>query len=620
VELEVGMGYSKSLAVAVTLAIAAAGSGSAWAQSPQNPTGTWAAEASGAYFYYGAIVNDGTYAYLVGGYQSGASNASGDAYRVIRRYDTANNAWLTLADMPTQIYLNGGAYYGGRIYTFGNGYYGNGAIYRYTISTNSWTQLSPTLTGNRYYVQAATLGTKIYVTGGYYGGYSNLCDEFDPDANSGNGSITARANMPGGMYYHAMASVPSLNKVYSLGGYNNAYLSVMYEYDQPTDTWTTRAPISDGAATQPRYGPGAFSHGTRVYVVGGYNNGYMQTTLEYNALTNTWTQRASMSYQRYLHSATSFNGKGYTYGGIPQYTTGEEYTPPDFGLPPNEPTAVMQIGSRAETANQALADSTQFDGWTNNQIQFSANVTDPNTTQQVRFRVQVKPQNAQWTQANQVTSLATPLGAQGVHTLTYNIPADGGYDWRWRVEDAYANSHPLPANGWVEAFGTFAAQNTNSPDFRSDQLPPADPVAVAPHNVDTQVPDPVFGDVTLYWIESTDNGPVAGISYELQVATDGGFNGIEAQIFSTAGQSSYPITLTVSRFDKYWRIRARDVGGNFSSWSSPLNFRVTYNDGDDHGAGDAKKACGMSVGSVPMLGTAALGLLALGAAFLRRRR
>jgi hypothetical protein len=588
------------------------GGASAFAQ--QQPTGSWAAETSGAYFYYGAIVNDGTYYYTIGGYQYGAGNASGDGYRANRRYDTVNNTWTTLADSITQVYLNGGAFYNGRIYTFGNGYYGNGAIYQYTISTNSWTQLNVTTTGNRYYCQAATCGTKIYVTGGYYNGYSNLCDEFDP----ANNSITARANMPGGMYYHAMAAVPALGKVYSLGGYNNAYLSVMYEYDVASNAWTTRAPISDGSSAMPRYGPGAFAVNNRVYVVGGYNNGYTQTTLEYNPLTNTWVQRANMAYQRYLHSATAMNGKGFTYGGIPQYTYGEEYTPPDFGLPPNAPTNVTQIGSRAETSLQAQTDSTQFDGWTNQQIQFSANVTDPNTTQNVRFRVQVKPQQALWTQAAQVTTLQTALSAQGIHTLTYTIPADGGYDWRWRVEDTFANSYPLGATDWVEAFGDVGAPNTNSPDFRSDQVPPTDPIAVYPHNVDTQVADPVYGEVTLNWVEATDNGPVAGISYELQVAFDGGFNAVEAQLFSTAGISSYPVTLTVSRFDKFWRIRARDVGGNFSNWSPPLNFRVTYNDGLNHSAGDAKKACGMTAAAAPAIGGALLGLVILGMAAARR--
>src|SRR5262245_33348018 len=220
---------------------------------------------------------------------------------------------------------------------------------------------------------------------------------------------------------------------------------------------------------------------------------------------------------------------------------------------------------------------TQFYACTNNQVAFSANATDPNAGQTVRFRVQVKPQAASWTQANQVTSLATNLGAQGLHALTYNIPADGGYDWRWRVEDSYTNSYPdaLPGtpDGWIEAFA-----NSNSPDFRSDQVPPSDPVGVAPSDIDIQVPDPVYGDVTLYWTESTDNGPVQGISYELQVATDGEFLNIEAQLFSTAGTNNYPITLTVSRYDKFWRMRAKDVGGNLSNWSEPLDFRVTYND------------------------------------------
>jgi len=596
---------------AISLVILIVGASGAWAQGAQQPTGSWANEASGSYFYYGAIVNDGSYAYLVGGYQTGAGNSSGDAYRVIRRYDTVNNAWLTLADLPTQIYLNGGAYYDGRIFTFGNGYYGNGNIYAYTIASNSWTQLNVTTTSNRYYVKAATCGSKIYVTGGYAGGYSNLCDEFDPVANNGAGSITARANMPGGMYYHAMAAVPALNKVYSLGGYNAGYLSVMYEYDVPNNSWTTRAPISDGATTQPRYGPGAFTLNNRVYVVGGYNNGYQQTTLEYNVLTNTWVQRANMAYQRYLHDATAYNGKGYTYGGIPSYTYGEEYTPPDFGLPPDPPTGVGQSGSRAESALQSLADSNQFNGWTNQQIQFSANVTDPDGPQQVRFRVQVKPQAAGWNQANQVTSLATPLGAQGLKTLTYNIPADGGYDWRWRVEDTYANSFPPGATDWVEAFGTFDDPNTVSPDFRSDQVAPGDPIASEPHNVDFQSPYPDFGDVMLKWIESTDNGPIAGIQYEIQVAFDGGFSGIEAQLFSTAGTSSYPVTLSVSRYDKFWRIRARDVGGNYSNWSMPLNFRVTYNDGFDHASGDAKRTCGMMATTVPTLAGVLLGMAIL---------
>ncbi len=596
----------------------------------QQPTGAWAAE-SGAYFYYGAAANDGTYIYLFGGYQPSAGNPSGDAYRTTRRYDPVNNVYLTMADLPTQCYLNSGVYYSlngtAYLYSFGNGYYGNGAVYRMDIAANSWTQVG-NLTGNRYGTMACVLGTKFFVAGGYFNGYSNACDEFDPS----NNQATSRATMPGPSYMGCMAAVPAFDKAYVIGGYNNGYVNTNYEFTPPSasaanGSWTTRAAMVDqnnAAAPRGEY-PNAFSLANRVYVAGGYtNNGPTTTLFEYLPTTNTWAQRASMQYQRYYAAATALNGKGYVFGGGNYPTTAEEYTPPAFGSAPDVPTAIAQIGSSPASSLQAQSNSSAPDGWTNNQIVFSANVTDPDAGQQVRFRVQVKPWNAQWTQANQVTSLATPLAAQGVHTLTYTIPADNGYDWRWRVEDAFANSHPLLANVWVEAFGTEAAPNTTSPDFRSDQIPPADPVALAPHNVDIQVPDPVTGAVILYWAESTDNGPVSGISYELQVARDGGFNDVEAQLFSPAGTSNYPVSLSVSRYDKFWRIRARDVGGNLSNWSAPLNFRVTYNDGENHGAGDSAKTCGFGASTVPAIGTSLIGamilLLAAGRNVSRRAR
>jgi hypothetical protein len=81
--------------------------------------------------------------------------------------------------------------------------------------------------------------------------------------------------------------------------------------------------------------------------------------------------------------------------------------------------------------------------------------------------------------------------------------------------------------------------------------------------------------VTLSWKESTDNAPTVGIQYELQVAKDGGFINIEAQLFSPAGTSNYATVLTVDRDNKYWRVRARDIGGNLSAWSAPLTSACT---------------------------------------------
>ncbi len=616
------MGSKSAVVFALCLVIA----GATTASAQQQPTGSWANESGSQYFYYGGSASDGTYMYIFGGYQYGVSFSYPQYYQACRRYDPANNAWATMAFLPAPLYYNAGSYYNGNVYSFGgyNFYYGywNG-ILQYSVSNNSWTQLSATLTSPRYIMPAALVGDRIYITGGYYNGYSYVNDEFNPT----NNTVTARASLLNnqGLYYHAAAGVPALGKMYIFGGLlNGAQSSLCHEFTPPNasaanGSWVAKANMSNGSAAQTRYAHQAVTLNNRPYITGGYFNGYSNNTLEYNAFQDTWAQRANMSNARYLHGAAAVAGKMYVYGGIPTYTTCEEFTPPDFGLPPDVPSNVAQTGSRPETALQAQADTTQFDGWTNQQIQFSANVTDPNAGQMVRFLVQVKPAGAAWTQANQVTNLATNLSAQGTHTLTYNIPADGGYDWRYRVEDSYANSVPITPNTWIEAFGTELNPNTISPDFRSDQIPPSDPVADEPHNIDIQVPDPAYGAVRLNWIESTDNGPVAGIQYEIQVATDGGFLGIEAQLFSPSGTSEFPVTLTVSRYDKFWRIRAKDVGGNLSNWSAPLNFRVTYNDGIDHASGDAKKSCGMAAAAIPALASALLGLAILGLATLRRK-
>jgi hypothetical protein len=551
--------------------------GGSLASGQQQPTGSWSPETGNQYFYYGAMATDGTYMYIFGGYQGG--------YQYLRRYDPASNTWAQLAFMPLSCYFNGGAYYNGRLFSFGNAYYGNGNIYAYTISSNTWTTLGVNLTGNRYYAAAATLGDRIFVTGGYYGGYSNLCDEFNPT----NDSLTARANMPAGMYRHCMAAVPAIDKVYSMGGYNNGYLSVNYEFTPPgaggaNGTWTTRAAISNGqGALQPRgEGPAAFSLNNRVYIAGGYNNGQQLTTLEYNPSSNTWAQRASMSGARYYTAGVAINGKGYVYGGIPSYTAGEEFTPPNFGSPPNDPTNVAQAGSQPDTALQAQADATQRDGWTDANITFSANVTDPDANQQVRLRLRVKRTNVSaW------TIVDSPLSAQGTISIPYAIASDGAYDWQYRVEDTFGNSVPSAPGAYLDAFG-----NVNSPDFRSDQIPPSQPEPRYPNNIDVAVASPSSGTVTLGWYGSTDNGPVSGISYEIQVAREAGFTDLEVQLFSSAGVEEAVVTLEVSRFEKFWRVRARDVGGNLTAWSPPLAFRVTHDDGVDHSKGDAKKVCG----------------------------
>jgi hypothetical protein len=319
----------------------------------------------------------------------------------------------------------------------------------------------------------------------------------------------------------------------------------------------------------------------------------LATTLEYAPITNARVQRANMNNGRYGHAYGTSGGNGYVLGGESNgaYDVREQFIPPDFGSAPNMPASVRQVGSLAASSLQG--------GWTNNLISFEADITDPDANQQVRLEVQVKPSSS----ANWGAVLSSGNGAQGTRTINYVVPSNGQYDWRWRVADAFNNYTPS-VNGvpsWVEAFG-----NPVTPDFRSDQIPPAAPVAVSPAGTDTQVSDPYAGPVTLTWEESTDNGPQDAITYEIQVAREGGFGDIEAQLFSTAGNTTLDVTLTVARDPKFWRLRARDVGGNLSGWSNVQTFRVTFNDGANHSSGDAKRVCGFSAGAAASSMTGAL--------------
>ena len=592
--------------VSVCLVVVAIIAGSLGASAQTQPTGTWAPEASGNQARYGGFVSDGTYLYAYG------SISNVNSQRFTRRYDPVSNTWIELGLMPATTQWNAGAYHNGYLYSFGTSTNASGPIYRYSIATATWTTVSATLTSGRFAAGAATLGDRIYIAGGVQGSATTLLDEFDPVALT----ITNRANMPGPLYRNVVVAVPGLNKIYAVGGINanGTQTDVCYEYTPADNTWATRAPMTLNGAPYPVQGPAGFSLSGRVYILGGHNpqTSYTSTTLEYNPGNNTWTQRASMATARSFHGGAAHAGKGYVYGGEPTYSTIEEYTPPVFGSAPAQPTDVGQTGSQAESALQALADANEKPGWTNSSVSFHATVTDPDAGQLVRLRVRVRPAAATtWTNA---TVLDSGLLAQGTLQVTWTIPGPGAFDWQYRVEDAFTNSWPAGAGEWADAFG-----NTASPDFRSDQIPPADPVAVSPDAVDLHVTSPASGLATLAWLESTDNGPVSGISYEIQVARDGAFLDIEAQLFSPSGTSEYGVTLSVSRYNKHWRLRARDVGGNFSAWSEPLIFRVTYDDTVDHGSGDAKKGCGLSAGAFPS-GLALLAGLAFAAACFRRKR
>ncbi|HTF57760.1 MAG TPA: hypothetical protein VK661_11050 [Planctomycetota bacterium] len=312
-----------------------AAAGTAAAQDA--PTGSWSAKAGGDNFFLGGAASDGTYLYVAGGYQEGVSESFPDVYRRLRRYDPANDSWMTLADLSFAVYSNAVACHGGRLFSFGGSDFTVGAtdaIQAYDIAGNTWSVLGAHLTSARSILAAATLGDRIYVMGGYSSDFSADNDEFNPT----NDSVTARTAMPAALIYHTLTAVPATNRIYAVSGFDAAGpVAANYEYAPGDDSWTPRASMQDaGGIEQPRYGAASFGLLNRVYVTGGFFDTSESVTWEYNPAADAWARRADMANARYLHGAAAVGDKGYVYGGSASgaFTTGEEFSPGVLPPPP----------------------------------------------------------------------------------------------------------------------------------------------------------------------------------------------------------------------------------------------------------------------------------------------
>jgi hypothetical protein len=472
----------------VVLAIAGS---TAWAQ--QSPTGSWPSAgrfATGSGFWQGGSATDGTHLYMLGG---------GPDPFWARRYDPATNGWTTIAGMPQGNVNFRAVYCQGSVYTIANGWQGAGWIYRYEIAQNQWSGPVANLSDNRFQVAAAVLGSKIYIAGGSGSsvGWTTDCEVYDVET----GILSPMPPMPEPLGLAVGIGMESFGKAYFIGGQgNNGFESSCFELDPAADggqgAWAVRTPINRNGQEQPAFYAGGFTLKNRIYITGGSSNfnQFAPFTLEYSPSQDLWVERASMTLGRWGHAAEAIGGRGYVYGGVNNQRNDlrEEFVPPDFGAPPTLPPFASQIGAQTESSQQG--------GWTNNAIRFEADVKDPDAGQRVRLEVQVRAAGSEsWGPV-----LSSGNVPQGVVGINFAIPAGGPHDWRWRVADDFDNYSPS-ADGvpqWVEAFG-----NKESPDFISDQLAPAVPIAVSPSNTDVTVFNAAGGSVTLHWVESIDNGP-----------------------------------------------------------------------------------------------------------------
>jgi hypothetical protein len=120
-------------------------------------------------------------------------------------------------------------------------------------------------------------------TAGAVGDRVNLCQEYDPVANTwvSRAPMANRRNWIKGFW-------TKNNRLYAIGGINEAgtFLTVNEEYDPVANTWITRAPLPAARAAY----LGGVWRDSLIYVMGGIATGGVgQTTVYiYNPFTNTW--------------------------------------------------------------------------------------------------------------------------------------------------------------------------------------------------------------------------------------------------------------------------------------------------------------------------------------------
>ncbi len=245
----------------------------------------------------GAVVNGKLY--VIGGDNGKTINEA---------YNPGTNTWASLAAMPTARRTSAIGVVGNKIYMIG-GFTGGPTFLdtneEYDTLTNTWaTRTSiPTATAEPAFV---VLSDKIFVIGGGKDFTSSgSVQVYDPalDSWSTRASMTPRGGCLGALVD---------GKIYVIGGYSGGYLTLNEEYNPVTDTWTTRAPMPT-----PRASGGVAVFDGRIHVLGGLNagNSWLNTHEVYDPATDSWSTGTAMPTARYGMATGIINGQLYVAGG-----------------------------------------------------------------------------------------------------------------------------------------------------------------------------------------------------------------------------------------------------------------------------------------------------------------
>ncbi|CAE7637261.1 Lztr1 [Symbiodinium sp. CCMP2592] len=221
----------------------------------------------------------------------------------LHRYSVSANSWTQLTPggtVPSTRQAHGMVYSQTTdgLYVFGG--WGDSPIrslndlYRYSISANSWTQLSPggsiPSARNGHGMAFSQIDNELYVFGGENAtGYLNDLYRYTISADAWT-ALSPGGIAPEARQWLGMAWCHADNGVYIFGGSGySGYLNDLHRYDPGEDVWSEMGP--GGTLPTARYGHGMVWSRTDngLYVFGGNDGSYLNDLHRYEPVTTTST-------------------------------------------------------------------------------------------------------------------------------------------------------------------------------------------------------------------------------------------------------------------------------------------------------------------------------------------
>lgn len=221
-------------------------------------------------------------------------------------FDETTSTWLAIAPFPGTPRNSAVAFS-----INGKGYVGTGIdenntrlkdFWEYDPSSNTWTQRADFGGTGRYNAVGFSIGNRGYISTGYDGNYLKDLWEYTPGASSADpGAWAQKASLTGSKRSEAVVFVHN-NLAYVFSGVNNGtYPNDLWVYDPAANSWTEKRKIStvnDEEEYDDEYGENIrrsnamiFLMNEKAYLTSGYNSGTINTTYEYNIVSDTWIRK-----------------------------------------------------------------------------------------------------------------------------------------------------------------------------------------------------------------------------------------------------------------------------------------------------------------------------------------